>query len=69
VAEIVATLKIGVEAVYAAILHEVTKFKEYKYEDIEKNMGEEVATLVKDASKLYLLNYDGQQEIEAENLN
>lgn len=68
VAEIVATLKIGIEPVYAAILHEVTKFKEYKYEDIEKNMGEEVATLVKDASKLYLLNYDGQQEIEAENL-
>jgi len=68
VAEIVATLKIGIEAVYAAILHEVTKFKEYKYEDIEKNMGEEVATLVKDASKLYLLNYDGQQEFEAENL-
>ena len=68
VAEIVATLKIGIEPVYAAILHEVTKFKEYKYEEIEKNMGEEVATLVKDASKLYLLNYDGQQEIEAENL-
>jgi len=68
VAEIVATLKIGIEPVYAAILHEVTKFKEYKYEVVEKNLGEEVATLVKDASKLYLLNYDGQQEIEAENL-
>ena len=68
VAEIVAGLKIGIEPVYAAILHEVTKFKEYKYEEIEKSMGEEVATLVKDASKLYLLNYDGQQEIEAENL-
>jgi len=68
VAEIVAGLKIGIEPVYAAILHEVTKFKEYKYEELEKNMGEEVAVLVKDASKLYLLNYDGQQEIEAENL-
>lgn len=68
VAEIVAGLKIGIEPVYAAVLHEVTKFKEYKYEELEKNMGEEVATLVKDASKLYLLNYDGQQEIEAENL-
>lgn len=68
VAEIVAGLKIGIEPVYAAILHEVTKFKEYKYEELEKNMGEEVATLVKDASKLYLLNYDGQQEVEAENL-
>ncbi len=68
VAEIVAGLKIGIEPVYAAILHEVTKFKEYKYEDLEKDVGEEVATLVKDASKLYLLNYDGQQEIEAENL-
>ena len=68
VAEIVASLKIGITAVYAAILHEVTKFEEYKYEDIEKVLGEEVATLVKDASKLYLLNYNGQQEIEAENL-
>jgi len=68
VAEIVATLKIGIEAVYASILHEVTKFKEYKYEEIEQVLGEEVATLVKDASKLYLLNYNGQQEIEAENL-
>lgn len=68
VAEIVATLKIGVESVYAAILHEVTKFKEYKYEEIEKHLGTEVASLVKDASKLYLLNYDGQQEVEAENL-
>ena len=68
VAEIVATLRIGIEPVYAAILHEVTKFKEHKHEELVKNMGEEVATLVKDASKLYLLNYDGQQEIEAENL-
>ena len=32
VAEIVAGLKIGIEPVYAAILHEVPKFKEYKYE-------------------------------------
>lgn len=68
VAEIVAKLKIGAEPVYAAVLHEVTKYKEYKYEELEKLMGEEVATLVKDASKLYLLNYDGQQAVEAENL-
>lgn len=68
VACVVAKLKIGIEPVYAAVLHEVTKFKEYKYEDVEKMMGEEVATLVKDASKLYLLNYDGQQSVEAENL-
>lgn len=68
VAEIVAKLKIGPEAVYAAILHEVPKFKEYKYEEVSKIMGEEVATLVKDASKLYLLNYEGQESLEAENL-
>lgn len=68
VAIIVAKLKIGIEPVYAAILHEVTKFEGYSYEELVKIMGEEVAVLVKDASKLYLLNYDGQQEVEAENL-
>ena len=68
VACIVAKLKIGIEAVYAAILHEVTKHNGYKFETLKEKMGEEVATLVRDASGLYLLNYDGQQEIEAENL-
>ena len=68
VACIVARLKIGIEPVYAAILHEVTKFKGYSYNSLKEIMGEEIATLVKDASKLYLLNYDGQQEVEAENL-
>lgn len=68
VACIVARLKIGIEPVYAAVLHETPKFEEYNYEDIEKNISSEVAILVKDASKLYLLNYDGQEAIEAENL-
>lgn len=68
VATIVATLKVGIEAVYASILHEVPKFKEYKYEDVEKLVTKEIASLVKDASKLYLLNYDGQKEMQLENL-
>ena len=68
VAKIVATLKIGIEAVYAAVLHETPKYEAYKYVDIETICGSEVATLVKDASKLYLLNYDGQKEMQAENL-
>ena len=68
VACIIAKLKIGIEPVYAAILHEVPKFSEYSYESLKEIMGEEIATLVKDASKLYLLNYDGQQSVEAENL-
>lgn len=68
VAIIVAGLKIGIEAVYAAILHELPKFDGYKYEELKKTVGEEIATLVDDSSKLYLLNYDGQKELEAENL-
>ena len=68
VACIIAKLKIGIEPVYAAILHEVTKFEGYNYDTLKDIMKEEVATLVKDASKLYLLNYDGQQSVEAENL-
>lgn len=68
VAIIVAKLKIGIDPVYAAILHEIPKFEGYDYDTLVKIMGEEVAVLVRDASKLYLLNYDGQQEVEAENL-
>lgn len=68
VAQIVSGLKIGPEAVYASILHEVLKFEECTFEDLKRNFGEEVASLVRDSSKLYLLNYDGQKELEAENL-
>ena len=68
VAQIVAKLKIGIEAVYAAVLHEVPKFDNYNYDNLKELMGEEIANLVKDASKLYLLNYDGQESVEAENL-
>lgn len=68
VAIIVAKLKIGIEPVYAAVLHEVPKFEEYSFKDMESKFGTEIATLVKDASKLYLLNYDGQADVEAEKL-
>lgn len=70
VATIISTLKIGIEAVYAGILHEVHKFKDSGY--IEKEFidlfGIEVASLVIDAGKLTLLNYTGQEDVEAENL-
>ena len=68
VATIVAGLKIGINPVYAAIMHEVTKFDKYKHEELQMIFGEDVAEMVKDASKLYLLNYNGQEKIEAENL-
>lgn len=68
VAELVAKLKIGIDPVYASILHEVPKFKEYSYKKIEQDFGHEIAELVKDSSNLYLLNYDGQQDVEAEKL-
>lgn len=68
VAEIVASLKIGIEAVYAAILHEIPKFKEYKEEDFKKNIGEEVSMLVIDSMKLSMLNYDSDKQLEVESL-
>lgn len=68
VAQIVAKLKIGIESVYAAILHEVPKFDRYTNKDVEDLFGKEVAGLIKDSSNLYLLNYDGQQDVEAEKL-
>lgn len=68
VAIIVATLKIGIEPVYAAILHEAPKFDVYKKETMKKKFGEEIAALVIDSSKLNLLNYDSQKDLEAESL-
>lgn len=68
VAEIVAKLKIGIVSVYAALLHEVPKFESYNASEFEKLFGGEIANLVKDSSELYLLNYDGQKEAEAEKL-
>ena len=68
VATIVAGLKIGINPVYAAIIHEVTKFDKYSEEEVKKLFGDDVSEMVKDGSKLYLLNYTGQEKVEAENL-
>lgn len=68
VAIIVAGLKIGINPVYAAIMHEVTKFDKYNEDEVQMVFGEDVSEMVKDASKLYLLNYNGQEKVEAENL-
>ena len=68
VATIVAGLKIGINPVYTAIMHEVTKFDKYNHEEVIMLFGEDVANMVKDGSQLYLLNYSGQEKIEAENL-
>ena len=68
VACIVTALKIGVNAVYAAVLHECPKFEAFDKKQFEELFGEDVATLVEDSSRLYLLNYDGQKDVEAEKL-
>lgn len=70
IANIIANLKIGIESVYAGILHEVHKFKDHGYVEKEfiELFGTEVSSLVIDSGKLTLLNYTGQEEIEAENL-
>lgn len=68
VATIVAGLKIGINPVYAAIMHEITKFEKYNEEEVEMLFGKDVSEMVKDCKKLYLLNYSGQEKVEAENL-
>lgn len=68
VAIIVAGLKIGINPVYAAIMHEVTKFDKYNPEEVEMLFGDDISEMVKDCKKLYLLNYSGQEKVEAENL-
>jgi len=68
VAEIVAALKIGIEPVYASILHEIPKFNTYKPQEVTNLFGEEIATLIIDSSRLNLLNYDSQKDLEAEGL-
>ncbi len=70
IATIISTLKIGIEGVYAGILHEVHKFKDNGYNEKEfvELFGVEVSRLVIDSGKLTLLNYTGQEEVEAENL-
>ena len=68
VATIVAGLKIGINPVYAAIMHEVTKFAKYNKDEMDILFGKDVSEMVSDSSKLYLLNYNGQEKLEAENL-
>ena len=68
VATIVAGLKIGINPVYAAIMHEITKFEKYNKEEVDAKFGVDVSDMITDASKLYLLNYNGQEKLEAENL-
>ena len=68
VATIVAGLKIGINPVYASIMHEITKFDKYNKDEVEALFGIDVSEMIRDASKLYLLNYNGQEKLEAENL-
>ncbi len=68
VASIVAELKIGINPVYAAIMHEITKFEKYNEEEVQILFGNDISEMIKDSSKLYLLNYTGQEKVEAENL-
>src|SRR5699024_1079473 len=52
VAYILATLGLDTETICAALLHDVVEDTDGTYEEIEKNFGQEIATLVEGVTKL-----------------
>lgn len=58
-AHILADLRIDVAIVMAALLHDVPEDTKVTLEEVEKNFGEEVATMVKGITKLGKLKYRG----------
>lgn len=68
VAKILADLELDVPAIAAGLLHDVVEDTSCTIEDIEKNFGSEIATLVDGVTKLGKLEYKTKEEQQAENL-
>ena len=67
VAEIVASWQLDAQAVMAALLHDVTEDTEVTKKDISERFGKPVADLVDGLSKLDRIEFQSQQDAQAEN--
>jgi guanosine-3',5'-bis(diphosphate) 3'-pyrophosphohydrolase len=67
VAEIVASWQLDAQAVMAALLHDVTEDTEITKKEISERFGKPVAELVDGLSKLDRIEFQSQQDAQAEN--
>jgi guanosine-3',5'-bis(diphosphate) 3'-pyrophosphohydrolase len=67
VAEIVASWQLDAQAVMAALLHDVTEDTEVTKNEISERFGKPVAELVDGLSKLDRIEFQSQQDAQAEN--
>src|SRR5450830_1972420 len=67
VAEICADWKLDVQAIMAALLHDVMEDQDVKKEELIERFGAPVATLVDGLSKLEKIEFQSQIEAQAEN--
>ncbi len=68
VANIIADLELDVQAICAALLHDVVEDTEASYEDIVAEFGETIAMLVDGVTKLGKIPTNSQEEQQIENL-
>ncbi len=68
VADIVADMKLDVDSICAALLHDVVEDTDYTIEDIKEMFGTQVALLVDGVTKLDKIQFLTKEEREMENL-
>ncbi|HVE44576.1 MAG TPA: RelA/SpoT family protein [Gammaproteobacteria bacterium] len=67
VAHILAEIRMDPPTIIAAILHDVVEDTSFQYEDIEREFGKEVATLVEGVTKLTQIHFENYAQAQAEN--
>lgn len=63
VAKYIALLKLDDNSIYAAFLHEVVKYQEYDEKELKKIVDKEVIEMINTISKLSLLNFNHNSEV------